>query len=223
MTERRDAQGPPPGAPPSPAAPRAESEAERAVVSGEGPAEADVAPPPRPRSAFLARNPIFAALAIAACAYVAWELAPDVAYYFSSEVPIDLGGPGAYRLSEARPNRLARVAGAPAAELPVSTSRGDARRVVALAGAPLVVDRSAAAGAASAFEGRVLPEREAREYAPIVAALRERGLSAAGPVTVLREGERPRRRWTRPVLALAVLLLGALNLRALALHFTDSR
>jgi hypothetical protein len=33
---------------------------------------------------------------------------------------------------------------------------------------------------------------------------------------VLRDGERPRSRWGRPLLSLLLLALGALNLRALA-------
>src|SRR6185369_8092373 len=82
---RNEPPGPAPGAGP---APRAESEAERSFFSGEGAAEADAAPPPRRRSRFLARNPVFAAVALAACGWLAFDLAPDVLYFFSSRTPV---------------------------------------------------------------------------------------------------------------------------------------
>jgi hypothetical protein len=214
VSDPRDPPGPAPGAAPEP---RAESEAERSFFSAEGAAEADVAPPPRRRSTFLARNPVFAALALAACGWLAWDLAPDVLYFFSSSTPVDLGAPGAYRLAAARPNRLVRVQGVAAAQLPVTTSRGESRRVLALHGTNLVVDRPGAGGPANVFEGRLLPDRAARDYANIVAALKEHGSSAGDGWAVLRVGERPGERWSRPLLALVVLVLGAVNLRALAL------
>jgi hypothetical protein len=194
------------------------SEAELSFFSAEGAAEAEVAPPPRRRSPFLARNPVFAAVVLAACGWLAWDLAPDVLYFFSPSAPIDLGGPGAYQLGSARPNRLVRVRGAPAAQVPVTTSRGEARRVLGLHGTNLVVDRPGAGGAVNVFEGRLVPQRSAREYANVVAALRERGFAAPDDWVVLNEGERPRERWSRPLLSLVVLVLGAVNLRALALH-----
>lgn len=219
MTEPRDPGAAPPGEPRSPAAPRAESEAERAFFSGESAAEADVAPPPRRRSAFLARNPVFATLALAACAYLVWDLAPDVLYFFSPADPIDLGGPAAFHLSLARSNRLVRVQGAPAAQIPVTTSRGEPRRLVGVFGTNLVVDRPGSGGAANVFEGRLLPDRLAREYDSALAALKERGFLPARAIAVVRDGERPRQRWSRPLLSLIAALLGAVNLRALVLHF----
>jgi len=198
--------------------PQADSEAERAVASAEGPAEVDAAPPPPRRSAFLARNPVFAGVALVACGWLVWDMAPDVAYFFSPRDPIDLGAPGAYRLDAARANRLVRIQGAVAAQVPVTTSRGEARRVVGLAGTSVAVDRPASGGPSGADEGRLLPRREARAYDAAVAALREGGFAAPGEVAVVRDGERPGQRWSRPILSLVALLLGALNLRALALH-----
>ncbi|MFL5262638.1 MAG: hypothetical protein ACJ79L_09615 [Anaeromyxobacteraceae bacterium] len=215
---RNEPPGPAPGAGP---APRAESEAERSFFSGEGAAEADAAPPPRRRSRFLARNPVFAAVALAACGWLAFDLAPDVLYFFSSSTPVDLGAPGAYRLAEARANRFVRIQGVAAAQVPVTTSRGAERRVLGLLGTNLVVDRPGAGGAANVFEGRLLPERAAREYAGVVAALKDRGFGAADGWAVLRDGERPRERWSRPLLSLVVIVLGAVNLRALALHLME--
>jgi hypothetical protein len=218
VTEQRD-----PGPPSTPASPepRAESEAERAFRSGEGPAEIDVAPPPRRRSPFLARNPVFAALALAACVWLAWDMAPDVLYFFSPAAPIDLGRPGAYRLAEARPNRLVRIEGAPVAQVPVTTSRAENRRVLGLLGTDVVVDRPGSSGTANVFEGRLLPQRAAHAYEPVVAALRERGFAPAGHWVVVRDGDRPRERWSRPLVSLLVVALGLLNLRALVLYFVD--
>jgi hypothetical protein len=215
VSDPRDRPRPVPGASPQS---RAESEAERSFFSGEGAAEADVAPLPRRRPPFLARSPVFAALALAACGWIAWDLAPDALYFFSSSTPVDLGAPGAYRLAAARPNRLVRVQGVAAAQVPVTTSRGDERRVLGLHGTNLVVDRAEAGGAANVFEGRLLPDRAARDYANVVAALKQRGFSAGDGWAVLRDGERPRERLSRPLLSLVVLVLGAVNLRALALH-----
>jgi hypothetical protein len=215
VSDPREPPGPAPEAAPQP---RAESEAERSFYSGEGAAEAEVAPPPRRRSPFLARNPAFAAVAVVACGWLAWDLAPDLFYFFSSGTPIDLGAPGAYRLADARPNRLVRVQGVAAAQVPVTTSRGGARRVVGLHGTNLVVDRPGAGGAANVFEGRLLPRRAAQDYADVVNVLAERGFSAGEGWAVLRDGERPRESWSRPILSLVVLVLGAVNLRALALH-----
>jgi hypothetical protein len=201
-------------------------DAERAFFDGErtpeaGPAAQEAAPPRRRGSALLARSPAFAVLALAACAWLLWEMWPDTAYFFSPPQAIDLGAPGSYHLERARGNRLVRIQGAPAAQVGASSSKGDERRVLGLFGTNLVVDRPAAAGAVTVFEGRLLPQRAATEYAPIVAALRERGFPAAEGWAVLRDGERPRSRWSRPLLSLVLLLVAGVNLRALVKHVVD--
>ncbi len=139
-------------------------------------------PPPRRReSPLLARNPAFAILALAACAWLLWDLWPDAAWFFASRTPVDLGGPGAYHLALARENRLATIRGELVEAVPVTESRsGRARTVGRIAGTNLVVDRPGRGGP-PVFEGRILPASRRADYAEAVAAMRARGA---------------RRRWT---------------------------
>jgi hypothetical protein len=177
-------------------------------------------PPRRRESRLLARNPAFALLALAFAGWLLWDLWPDVAFYFSSRDPIDLGGPGSYRLERARPNRLVQVRGALAQAVPVSEARsGRPRTVGRLAGTSLVVDRPGRGGP-PVFEGRLLPARARGDYAEAVAALRQRGATLDEGWLVLRDGERPRKKWL-PVAGWGILaLLALVNLRALLKSFT---
>ncbi len=180
-------------------------------AAGAGPEE----PSPRRRSALLSRSPVFAAAALAAVGWLLWDLWPDTAFFLSSTEPIDLGAPGAYHLDRARPNRMARIAGAPAASVAGVEKRGGERRVVGLLGTSLAVDRPGEAAPAAVYEGRLLPARRGQDYAPFVAELRRRGWTPGERWMVLRDGERPRQRWTPPLLSLLLLAVGALNARAL--------
>jgi len=206
----------PPGEGPVPPG-EAPADAEKTFFSGEGPAESELPPEPpaRRRPSLLARSPAFAAVALAACAWLVWDLSPDTAYFFSPAEAIDLGGPDAYHLERARANRFVRVRGAAQAAVGATTGRGDARTVLGIAGTNLLVDRPGAGGAANVFEGRLLPERLARDYAAAAAALAERGFRPGERWAALRDGERPRQRWSRPLLALVAFAMGAVNLRAL--------
>lgn len=181
-----------------------------------GPPE-EPAPPRRP-SSLLARNPVFAVVALLFCGWLLWDLSPDVAWFFSSLEPVDLGGPGAYHLERARENRLCQVRGELAQAIPVTEARSGAPRTVGrLAGTNLVVDRPGRGGP-PLFEGRLLPARMNADYAAAVGAMRERGAQLGERWLVLRDGDRPRRGWI-PVAGSAVLLLLALvNLRALLKH-----
>ena len=173
--------------------------------------------PPRRRPALTAISAPVALLALAAVAWLLWDMWPDVAYFLSPSQAIDLGRPGAYHLDRAIPNRLARVDGAAAAAVGGTEARGgDERRVLGLAGLSLAVDRPGGAAPTTIYEGRLLPARRSQDYAAFVAELRRRGWAAGDSWMVLRDGERPRSRWGRPLLSLLLLALGALNLRALA-------
>ncbi len=186
-----------------------------------GPAEA-AAPeggaepaPPRRRPPW-ARSPVFAAAALAAVGWLLWDMWPDTAFFLSSAAPIDLGAPGAYHLDRARPNRLVRIAGAPVAAVTGTETRGGGeRRVVGLFGTNLAVDGPGGAAPAAVYEGRLLPRRRGEDYAPFVAELRRRGWDPGDRWMVLRDGERPRRRWGPPLLSLLLLVVGAVNLKAL--------
>ena len=178
--------------------------------------------PPRRGSPFLDRNPLFATLALLACAAVSWDLWPDVAYALSSRTPIDLGAPGEYHLDRARPNRLHRVAGHAAASFAARAGgKGEERTVLGLAGTGLVVDRAGHGLPPVVYEGRLLPPSRRAAYAPFAAALRERGFepAPAGEPLVLRDGELPGAHLGRAALGLLVLPVAAINLRALARRF----
>ena len=174
-------------------------------------------PPPRRRAmaALLARNPVFAAIAVLLCGWLLADLWPDVSYFLSPLEPIDLGGSGAYHLDLARENRLAQVRGELAQAVAVTEARTGAPRTVGrLAGTKLVVDRPGRGGP-PVFEGRLLPAKANAEYAEAVAIMRQKGAQLGDRWLVLRDGERPRQRWI-PVAGSAILLaLALVNLRAL--------
>jgi hypothetical protein len=176
--------------------------------------------PPRRESPLLARNPAFALLALAVCAWLLVDLSPDVAFFVSSRQPVDLGGPGAYRLGAARENRLAQVRGELVDLVPVTEARsGKARTVGRLAGTNLVVDRPGRGGP-PVFEGRLLPAKARADYGDAVAAMRARGAVLGETFLVLRDGERPRDRWLAATGAAVLALLALVNARALVKHLT---
>ncbi len=180
-------------------------------------------PPRRRESPLLARSPTFAVLAIAVASWLLWDLWPDVSFFFSSRDPIDLGGPGAYRLERARENRLVQIRGELVNAVPVTESRTKAPRTVGrVQGTSLVVDRPGRGGP-PVFEGRLLPARARDDYGEAVAQMRIRGAPIQGGWAVLRDGERPRQKWL-PVLGSAILaLLALVNLRALVKHILAPR
>jgi hypothetical protein len=182
----------------------------------------DLGPPPRRRDpAILRRSPTFAVLVLAVCGWLAIELWPEVSFFFSPLDPIDLGGPGSYALERARPNRLVQVRGDLGEAVPVTVARTGVQRTVGrLAGTNLVVDRPGRGGP-PVYEGRLLPASARGEYAEAIQALRARGAPLGDAWNVLRDGERPRERWW-PVLGGALLvLLAAVNLRALVRGFLE--
>jgi hypothetical protein len=203
--------GPTPTPPPGP-------RPEDAFFDGR-PAGAEPAPrPPPPRrreSPLLARSPVFAVLALCVSGWLLVELSGDVGYFFSRQAPIDLGGPGAYALEKARDNRLVQVRGELADAVSATVSRtGQARTVGRVAGTNLLVDRPGRGGP-PVYEGRLLPAGARGDYAEVVAAMRARGAPLSDAWLVLRDGERPRQRWLPVLGAALLLLLVAINLRAL--------
>lgn len=172
--------------------------------------------PPRREWSLLRRSPAWAVVALGLCGWLLWDSWADVAYFLSPRSPIDLGVPGAYHLEAARPNRLVRIAGAPAAAVSITDARArEERAVLGLRGLNLAVDRPGRGTPAAVFEGRLLPAARRADYAPAVAALRDRGWEAGDRWMVLRDGERPRTRWAPLAWSAALLLLAAVNARAL--------
>jgi hypothetical protein len=186
-----------------------------------GSPEAGLPPPPRRReSAFLRRSPAFALMMVLASGWLLWDFWPDVRYFFSPIEPIDLGAPGAYHLERARIDRLVQVRGDLREAIPIVEGKA-VRMVGRLAGTNLLVDRPGRDGP-PLYEGRLLPERTARSrYAPVVAEMRTRGTQLPDAWLVLRDGERPRRRFLPLGASLVLLVLFSINLRALLRSLVD--
>lgn len=177
--------------------------------------------PPRRESPLLARSPVFAFVAACLCAWLLWELAPDASYALATRTPIDLGGPGSYAFDRARANRLVQARGELAEAVPVTVDwSGQARTVGRLAGTNLLVD-CPGRGGPPVYEGRLVPASGRAEYAPVVAALRARGSPLGDAWLVLRDGDRPGDRWLAVAGSALLLLLLAVNLRALLKNLLD--
>lgn len=151
---------------------------------------------------------------VLAAGWLLWDFSPDVRYFVSPVEPIDLGAPGAYHLDRARANRLVQVRGELREAIPIVEGK-TVRMVGRLANTNLLIDRPGRDGP-PVFEGRLMADKAARSrYAPVVAELRKQGTQLGDSWLVLRDGERPRTRYL-PLGGSAVLLvLLAINLRAL--------
>jgi hypothetical protein len=181
----------------------------------------DLPPPPRRESPLLMRSPVFALLVALLSGWLLWELGPDARYALASRTPIDLGGPGAYAFDRARENRLVQVRGELADAVPVTVDRtGQARTVGRLAGTNLLVDRPGRGGP-PVYEGRLVPARARADYAPVVGAMRARGSALGDTWMVLRDGDRPGDRWLSAAGSVLLILLLAVNLRALVKSLLD--
>jgi hypothetical protein len=177
-------------------------------------------PPPRQReSPLLARSPAFAIVVVLVAGWLLSTLWPDLAYFASPRAPIDLGGPGSYRLAAARENRLVQVRGELAPTVSVAEGRSGATRTVGrLAGTNLLVDRPGRGGP-PVFEGRLLPRSALDGYGEVARLLGERGGPLPAGWRVLRDGEHPRQQWPAVVGAALLAAVIALNLRAVLRPF----
>jgi hypothetical protein len=180
----------------------------------------ELEPPRKRESPFLRRSPAFAFVMVLLAGWLLWDFLPDVRYFFSAVEPIDLGAPGAYRLDRARTDRLVQVRGDLREAIPIVEGKA-VRMVGRLANTNLLIDRPGRDGP-PVYEGRLLAQKAVRvKYAPVVAELRARGTQLGDAWLVLRDGERPRQRFL-PIGGSAVLLvLLAINLRALIKSLVD--
>ena len=78
----------------------------------------------------------------------------------------------------------------------------------------LVVDRPGRSGPA-VYEGRLLPAARRADYQPMVDEMRSRGAPVGEDWLVLRDGERPRRAWLPVIGSVLLLVVLAINVRAL--------
>jgi hypothetical protein len=175
------------------------------VAPGLGPeAEPESIPeseqPARPRR--WKTGPLIPLLGIGLCAYFLAQAKDEIAYVFSSAVPVDLGTPDAYDFSRAADGVYATVSGDVHGE-PARYQRGfDKGKVWPLYGAPLMIERRGESTMGKTVTARgelrmdsTLPP----QYRPVITAFMKRDLLAApGPrfhtdhVWVLIDGHRPR-------------------------------
>lgn len=187
---------------------------ENVKTDGASPGPTGDGPPARRESPLLARSPTFAVVMVLLSGWILWDFSPDVRYFFSPVQPIDLGGPGAWRLDQARTDRLVQVRGELREAVPVVQGKA-VRMVGRLEGTHLVIDRPGRDGP-PLYEGRLLSAAVSkRVYATAVAEMRSRGAQLGEDWLVLRDGERPRSA-VLPILGSVLsLLVFAVNLRAL--------
>jgi hypothetical protein len=186
---------------------------------GNGPAAAGPAgtraPVPRRGSPFLTRSPVVAVAVGILAGWLLVTLWPELSYFGSSRVPIDLGGPGAYRLEAARPNRLVQIRGELVDGVSIAEGRTGAPRTVGrLAGTNLLVDRPGRTGP-PVFEGRLLPVSRREAYDEVARILLRRGTPLGEGWQVLRDGERPGRQWLSVLGAALLVVILAVNLQAI--------
>jgi hypothetical protein len=182
---------------------------------GAAPDAPEPSPPAKRSSSLLARSPVIALLVAALAGWLLWSLLPELAYFASPLVPIELGRRGAYRLAEARENRLVQVEGELVDTVAVSEGRTGATRTVGrLAGTNLLVDRPGRGGP-PIFEGRLLPASRREAYGEVARILRGHGAPLGDAWMVLRDGERPRRQWLSVLGAVLLVAVLAINIGAL--------
>lgn len=163
----------------------------------------------------------------------------EIAYFFTSRSPIDLGSQGQYRWDQLKSNRYAQIHGAPTWRGAYGRDKKDTFVLVGLVGTPIVVRRRALAGedwrpgttppqpnqTPFNVRGRLLSAEDAGMYRDGLAMLHSFGEMSAGPkdLWILVEGERPgsklRAVLTSAVLTLFLLANAALLWRAIAERF----
>ena len=189
--------------------------------------EDDEALPPRGVNSL---SVVVSVIAIGFCGYLLYDSRSELAYWFASPEPIELGGPKTFTLERELSGRFARVEGAAGGSAERYERFGKRREIIGIPGTNVLVDREtsipATSGkaepgpskAVSVAAGRLVRDDEAPGY--YLQALPK--LVAQGDVEplgghlyVLVDGEKPRTGMKAPAIALALLLLIAVNLRSL--------
>ncbi|MFY2563729.1 hypothetical protein ACN469_39435 [Corallococcus terminator] len=151
----------------------------------------------------------------------------ELAYFFSSPVPLTLGVEGDYRFDALASNRYAQVHGVPTARGAYEQDGSALLVLVGLRESPFVVRRPALPGEdwvpgrpppppdsrPFGIRGRLLSEAEAPRYQDALALLRSMGelQPHEGKLWLLIEGERPGEDRGRLLTCLALLAFAVLN------------
>ncbi|HEY3451799.1 MAG TPA: hypothetical protein VGK67_35910 [Myxococcales bacterium] len=169
----------------------------------------------------------FSALALAG--FLLFDLRADLAFWFGSGQPVDLGAAGAYRLERAANNVLAQAQGLPGPVASRFRRFGQSYEIVALRGTPLLVRRAFAGEDPAAKPdqapltavGRLLRDDAIPEYEQAFQNLVQRGeaVPANDHLWVLLDGTRPRSGWTTPAAIAGLLAILGLNAFTLVRFF----
>jgi hypothetical protein len=173
---------------------------EETPVVLEGEPELEAQQPARPRR--WKTGPLIPLLGIALCAYFLAQSRDEIAYVFSSSVPVNLGAPDAYDFSQASNGVYATVSGDVHGE-PARYQRGfDKGKVWPLYGAPLMIERrgDSTMGKTVTASGELrIDSSLPPQYRPVITAFMKRDLLAppaprfhTDHVWVLIDGHRPR-------------------------------
>ncbi|WP_338867319.1 hypothetical protein [Myxococcus stipitatus] len=172
-------------------------------------------------------RPLASVMAIAVSLSLLLMQRRDLAYFFSSTVPLTLGVEGEYRFDALASNRYAQVHGVPTARGAYEQEGSGLFVLVGLRESPFVVRRSALPGEdwvrgrpppppdprPFAVRGRLLAEDDAPRYRDALVLLRGMGELQPhdGKVWLLVEGERPREDRGLVLVSLALLAFALLN------------
>ncbi|QSQ16592.1 hypothetical protein [Myxococcus landrumensis] len=172
-------------------------------------------------------RPLASVMAIAVSLSLVLMQRRELAYFFSSPVPLTLGAEGEYRFDALASNRYAQVHGIPTARGAYEQDGAGLFVLVGLRESPFVVRRPALPGEdwvqgrappppdarPFAIRGRLLAEDEAPRYRDALTLLRGMGELQPhdGKVWLIVEGERPREDRGLVLVTLALLAFAALN------------
>lgn len=168
--------------------------------------------------------PPVAALAVAAAAALGFWMRADVAYFFSTRVPIELGAEGNYSLEAAASNRYAQVHGVPSARGWYVEEKDGSFVVVGLADVPLLVKRTTFEDEKRRLldgkrpqprqtpffaRGRLLSRQDAEQYEEVFREYEQ--WSGGKALWLLKAEEPPGKDLSTVVLFGFVVLFGAVN------------
>jgi hypothetical protein len=166
-------------------------------------------------------------MALALGLVVLYWVADDVAYFFQSPVPVDLGLAEDLKNPDLQNDEYVRVRGI-ARDMCIRAGSSSSRvRFLYLLGSeigsrivieePVGEDDGCVGAVDRVFEGRLLDLSTTARYDSVLAHYRSRFPSAPreGPMYLLRDGQRPRESLWGPLVLLVVLVVWGLNARML--------